>query len=764
MEYQEYIEGKRWRTGFDGLEPPDALHDSLFDFQLAVCRWAIAKGRAAVFLDCGLGKCRISLEWARAVVEQTGGSVLVLAPLAVGHQFKMEAAAIGISDMVHLCRQAEDVRPGINVTNYERVERFNAASFAGVILDESSILKNHTGYTRNTLISLFAKTPYRLCCTATPSPNDHIELGNHAEFLGVMKHSEMLSTYFINDAGTSQGWRIKKHATQEFWRWVASWAIAMRKPSDLGFDDKGFILPELRIVEHRTDNSPGLLRRRGLLFDTGDRTINAQREARRDSLGTRVDIAAKLAQSKSNGNSEPWLVWCGLNAESDALTAAIPDAVEIRGSDNPDDKEDRLVSFTKGETRVLVTKPSIAGFGMNWQHCSKAVFCGVSHSWEQWYQAVRRIYRFGQKNPVECHVIYSEGEGAVMDNLKRKQQQYVEMSKGMVDAMKEGTLEELGLSQKAADTSYSGIPTIPRWLQGATTPEPRTCARTEVVKDDYAVYNADCVDLVSSLPADSIHFSVFSPPFAQLYTYSDSLSDMGNCRNHGEFFGHFAYLIPELYRVTKPGRLVSFHCMNLPTQKYKDGVIGLVDFRGKLIAAFAEAGWIFHSEVCIWKNPVTAMQRTKALGLLYKQLCKDSTMSRQGIADYMVTMRKPGENPEPVSHEWNVESDVSLPTWQKWASPIWTDINQSDTLQYRSAREQEDEKHICPLQLEVIRRALKLWSNPRDIVLSPFAGIGSEGYVALQQDRRFIGVELKGSYYEQAVANLANARRQTEMF
>jgi DNA modification methylase len=279
------------------------------------------------------------------------------------------------------------------------------------------------------------------------------------------------------------------------------------------------------------------------------------------------------------------------------------------------------------------------------------------------------------------------------------------------------------------------------------------------------MYHADCIEVAKELPNDSVHYTIFSPPFASLYTYSNSDRDMGNCKTHSEFFEHFMFLVGELYRATKPGRLLSFHCMNLPTSKQNNGFIGITDFRGQLISAFQEHGWIYHSEVCIWKDPVTAMQRTKALGLLHKQLKKDSCMSRQGIPDYLVTMRKPGENPERVTHT-NDSFPVTL--WQNYASPVWMDINPSDTLQRESAREDKDERHICPLQLEVIRRAIFLWTNENDTVLSPFGGIGSEGYVALQMKRRFIGVELKESYYKQACRNLAraeaNASAQGDLF
>lgn len=298
----------------------------------------------------------------------------------------------------------------------------------------------------------------------------------------------------------------------------------------------------------------------------------------------------------------------------------------------------------------------------------------------------------------------------------------------------------------------------------------------QTVTDDFALYHGDCVEVTQGIPDNSIHYSIFSPPFSSLYTYSNSERDMGNSANDDEFYKHFRFLVQELYRVTMPGRLVSFHCMNLPTSKAHHGYIGIRDFRGDLIRAFQDAGFIYHSEVCIWKDPVVAQQRTKALGLLHKQIVKDSVMSRQGIPDYLVTMRKPGANQEPVNGcfedyhgEWDepdrskfTTSDdnrnwYSIEVWQRYASPVWMDIRQNDTLQYRGAREEKDERHICPLQLTVIARGIELWSNPGDTVLSPFAGIGSEGYQAIKMGRRFVGVELKESYYNMAVANCQTA-------
>lgn len=274
--------------------------------------------------------------------------------------------------------------------------------------------------------------------------------------------------------------------------------------------------------------------------------------------------------------------------------------------------------------------------------------------------------------------------------------------------------------------------------------------KNQCITDRFAIYNGDSCEIMKEIPSESVHFSVFSPPFASLYTYSNSERDLGNCKNDNEFFEQFKFIVQELYRILMAGRLVSFHCMNLPTSKERDGYIGIRDFRGDLIKLFQECGFIYHSEVCIWKDPVVAMQRTKALGLLHKQIKKDSAMSRQGIPDYLVTMRKPGINPEPVTHT-NESFPVGI--WQKYASPIWTDINPSDTLQGRSAREEKDERHICPLQLQVIKRALNLWTNPNDIVFTPFMGIGSEIVTALEMGRRGAGIELKDSYYHQAELN-----------
>lgn len=724
-DYSSFIGAKRLKAENHGIEP-ESLNPNLFDWQAAVVRWALRKGRACLFEDCGLGKTIQQLAWA----EQIPGPVLILTPLAVAEQTAEEARRFGIEANVS---RDGSVRGQITITNYQQMHRFDIGQFAGLVLDESSILKSQDGKTRKAIVESANRVPYRLACTATPAPNDHVELGNHAEFVGAMTVGEMLARFFVHDAAKTQDWRLKGHAVADFWAWVASWALMIRTPADIGFDGSAFQLPKLTTRIHRVETG---IRAEGELFALPVRSLNDQRSARRQTISDRVARVAEMV----NADAEPWVVWCELNDEGDALTDSIDGAVQVAGSDDEDERRANMLGFAHGSPRVLVTKPKIAGFGMNWQHCNRMAFVGLSHSWEQFYQAVRRSWRFGQTRDVEVHIISTDVEEEILRNIQKKQAAADEMAAEMVSHMRDTMIEEISGESAEFERIETG-----RVDRGAA----------------WTMHHGDCVDVVRSLKSESIGYSVFSPPFASLYTYTDDARDMGNCGNADEFFAHFNFLIPELFRVLKPGRLVSFHCMDLPTSKSRDGFIGLTDFRGDLIRAFVEAGFILHSQVCIWKDPVTAMQRTKALGLLHKQIKKDSCLSRQGIPDYIVTMRKPGDNLEPVSH---TAEDFPVTLWQRYASPVWMDINPSDTLQFRSARDHEDERHICPLQIEVIRRALKLWSNPGDVVLSPFAGIGSEGVVSLECGRKYVGVELKPSYFKAACENLRTHESQGSLF
>jgi len=740
--YQDFINAKTQAAKAVGFDPV-AFTAPLFPFQRDIVTMACRVGRFCIWADCGMGKTAMQLEWAHQVHQYTGGNVLVLAPLAVAHQTVREGAKFGID--CNFAATQHGVKAGITITNYEKLAHFDADSFAGVVLDESSILKAYTGKIRNQIIKSFEQTPFRLACSATPAPNDHMELGNHAEFIGVMTRTEMLAMFFVHDGGDTAKWRIKGHAKDKFWEWVCSWAVTIRKPSDLGYDDGDFILPALEINdctveaerEAVTDDDGQMA-----LFAMEARTLSEQRKVRKASLQMRVDVAAELA----NSNTDQWLIWCNLNDESKALVAAIDGAVEVCGADSDEHKRQAAIDFQDGMIRVLVSKPSIFGFGLNFQCCHNVAFVGLSHSYEAFYQAIRRCWRFGQQQPVNAYIIYDVSEGRVVENIRRKEIDSIAMAESMVIIMKQQTMEQLKKIQRQV------APHITEHKSG----------------NDWDMYMGDCVESIKQIDSDSIHYSIFSPPFSSLYTYSNSDRDMGNSRNDQEFFNHFVFLAKELHRVMMPGRLISFHCMNLPSSKSRDGFIGVKDFRGDMLRIFQAAGFVFHSEVCIWKDPVTAMQRTKAIGLLHKQVRKDSALSRQGIPDYLVTVRKLGDNPEPCAGPFTEFAGEDAPVktgdaikdsiniWQRYASPVWMDINPSDTLQYRSARANEDERHICPLQLEVIRRGLQLWSNPGDLVLSPFAGIGSEGYCSLQAGRRFVGFELKPSYYNCAVKNLAD--------
>ena len=751
MSYQQFLSAKRQTIEAVGFDPEQFIAP-LFPFQRDIVTMACRVGRFCIWADCGMGKTAMQLEWASQVCRNTKGNVLILAPLAVSRQTVREGAKFGIS--CSFAATQADVQPGITVTNYEKLVHFDPSAFDGVVLDESSILKAYTGKIRNQIIESFAQTPFRLACSATPAPNDHMELGNHAEFIGVMTRTEMLAMFFVHDGGDTAKWRLKGHAVSKFWEWVCSWAVTIRKPSDLGYSDDTFILSALEIndctVETPREAVTDDIGQMGL-FAMEAKTLSDQRQVRKASLQLRVEAAAELA----NSNSEQWLIWCDLNDESSALAAAIDGAMEVTGSDSDQHKEDAMLRFQEGAIRVLVSKPSICGFGMNFQQCHNVAFVGLSHSYEAFYQAIRRCWRYGQQQPVQAHIIYDVAEGAVVQNIRRKENNSTAMAEAMVSIMKESTMQQLKKIQRQI------MPHVTDHKTGR----------------DWDLYMGDCIESIGKLDDDSIHYSIFSPPFASLYTYSNSERDMGNSKNDQEFFDHFVYLAKELHRVLMPGRLISFHCMNLPSSKERDGFIGVKDFRGDMLRIFQAAGFVFHSEVCIWKDPVTAMQRTKAIGLLHKQVRKDSALSRQGIPDYLVTVRKLGDNPEPCAGPFTDfagenaprksgdEIKDSINIWQRYASPVWMDINPSDTLQYRSARANEDERHICPLQLDVIRRGMQLWSNPGDVVLSPFAGIGSEGYVALEQGRKFVGFELKPSYFNCAVKNLqvAESAKQTTL-
>lgn len=717
MDYLDFLQQKQKTHIESGFEIND-LNSNLFDFQKFIVKRALKAGKYAIFADCGLGKTLMQLEWAYQVQKHTNKPVLILMPLAVKGQTMQESEKFGIDTT------------NIHFYNYEQLENINCLIYSGVVLDESSILKNFEGATKKQIIDLFSKTPYKLACTATPSPNDPMELGNHSEFLDVMSRNEMLAMYFVHDGGETAKWRLKGHAVKLFYQFIGSWAIMLNKPQDIGFIMDGYNLPSLNLIERQIKTPK---RNNGILFnDTAISATNFNQELRLTKL-ERIDEVIKIV----NTSTENFIIWIKQNEEGEYLKKLIPEAVEVKGSDTPEYKEKMLLGFANNQFRVLITKTKIAQFGLNYQNCRNQIFASLDFSFEGLYQAIRRSYRFGQKNEVNIYLISTDTMSNVIQSINNKQKQFElmqdEMSKAINANLKNKFMQSGNYDTTGIETEY------------------------------YKIQRGDSVQLIKQIPDESIGLSVFSPPFAELYTYSSHIEDMGNSKDYNEFLIQFGFLVKELYRILKQGRNIAVHCMDLPIQKGKEGYIGLRDFSGMIRESFEKEGFVYHSRVTIWKDPVVEMQRTKALGLLHKQIKKDSTMSRVGIPDYVMIFRKDGERLDPVT---NTELPVDL--WQKYASPVWMDIDYGNTLQgYRNGRDENDEKHICPLQLDTIERLIHLYSNKGDTVFTPFMGIGSEVYQAVKMERKGIGFELKESYYDLAKKNLASlmeTKKQISLF
>ena len=718
-DYEKFLATKV-KTRTDGGFVADTLNPNLFPFQEFIVKRALKAGKYAIFADCGLGKTLMQLSWAEAVAKHTGGRVLILAPLAVRGQTIAEGERFGI-DM-----------SGIEVQNYEQIDNIDCDSYAGIVLDESSILKNFTGVYKRKIIENFGNTPYKLACTATPAPNDLNEIGNHSEFLDVMDSADMRMRWFVRDEEMNN-YRLKGHAESDFYGWISSWSSVLRSPSDLGFDSRGYDLPALHFetIEISTDKKDN-----GKLFN--DSSVNATEFNRelKVTLAPRIEAVAEIV----NASSEQFIIWVNQNEEEERVCELIPDAVAVRGSDSPEKKEQRLIGFGKGEYRVIVTKKKIAQFGLNWQNCHNQVFAALDFSFEGLYQAIRRSYRFGQKNEVNIYLVTTDTMQNVTESIQFKQDQFNKMMEEITKNVNTRAYElKMDYERKRIDT------------------------------EDYTLMNGDSCELIKEIPSDSIHLSVFSPPFSTLFTYSDNLRDMGNCNDDAQFFEQTKFLLSELYRITMPGRLVCVHTKDIARYKNSSGYSGIWDFTGDYHRAMEAAGFKYHSKVTIWIDPVLEMQRTKTQRLLYKQLTSDSSYTGIGMPEYVTIFRKWEGNEDdwtPITNK--TRDNFPLDTWQKWASPVWMDIQRTNVLNnYRGARDEKDEKHICPLQLDVIERCIGLWSNKGETVFTPFMGIGSEVFQAVKMERKGMGIELKPSYFEIAKRNCASAvqeKSQLQLF
>lgn len=755
--YLDFLATKKIRVEKSGFEVPSSnLNSMLFNWQKEITHWSLAMGRSAIFADCGLGKTPMQLEWANQVIKRTNGNVLILAPLAVSIQTQREGDKFGIP--VTVIREQADIRPGINITNYDRLcnrdgsWRFDPDQFVALVADESSMLKALSSKRRKQVTAYARHFIYRLACTATPAPNDYVELGNTADFLGICTQAEMLSMFFINankehtfyyggkaytKKGSNKGgqeWRLRHLAENDFFQWLSSWAMCITKPSDFGYDDAGFILPELNI--HLETVQMDGYAPDGQLFFTGLGGVSGRAKIRHDTLDQRLDMLKSLI---ANSPDDQWVVWCGLNKEQKLIEDAFSDeCASISGALSTDQKMSRLDQWLSKEKRVLISKIKILGFGTNLQQAHKMAFFGLNDSWEQYYQAVRREYRYMQENPVDVHIILSNLETGIYENVMRKDAMAARLREGLIDQIR----------------SYGA--------GGLSVKETKRSSYTEdtVKGENWTAMLGDSCERLREVESNSIHLSVYSPPFADLYTYTDLDRDLGNSRDWDEFFAHYAYIVRELLRVHKQGRLTCVHTMDIPAMAQKDGYIGTRNFPGEVIRAYTREGWIFHGRAFVQKNPQAQAIRTHSQALLFVQFGKDSTRCRPALIDQILIFRKPGENAIPVSPPKNKEADNE--TWINWAHGIWTGIRESDTLQYSKARGAGDEKHICPLQLETIKRCIILYSNPGETVLTPFGGIGSEGYMAVKLGRKAILCELKKSYFVKLVANMNKAEAEAQ--
>lgn len=762
MTYQDFLNTKKRlhkKTGFEIDE--NKLNINLFPFQKYIVKKALKSGKYAIFADCGLGKTIMQLDWARQVSLHTNKPVLILCPLAVAAQTIKEGGKFGIEVQKI---KSEIIGQGIFISNYEQLENIDCSIFSGIVLDESSILKNFTGHYKNLIIELFKTTPYKLACTATPSPNDLNEIGNHSQFLNVLDAQDMRSKWFVRDEGMNN-YRLKQFGKIDFYGWISNWATMISKPSDLGFSNKGYDLPSLNVIEHEiiTDLKLGS----GRLFNEGHvnaTNFNAElRGTKEKRLQKVIDIC-----EKTEGQI---LIWVKQNEEGEWLRKRLNDCKEVKGNAKIEYKESTLLAFANNEFRILITKAKIAQFGMNFQNCACQIFPSLDFSFESYYQQVRRSYRFGQINEVNINLIKTDTMENISKTIDKKEKQFIEMQTEMnknINSHTYGLLNEY--------------------------------ERKEIKTNDYLLIKGDSCIEIKIIPDNSVDLIIFSPPFSSLFTYSNYVHDMGNNDSHEDFFKQYSFLLKDLYRILKPGRLMCCHTKDLGVYKNSSGYTGQYDFTAEHTKSVLNENFKLHSKITIWTDPVLEMQRTKTQRLLYKQITSDSSKTGVGMAEYITVFKKWEGDEETWNPITNLnKQNFDLNTWQEWASPVytenlmnydkidlintirylkseifknqfqcndnlpthwlddvWFDIKRTDVLNGKEGTSMGDEKHIAPLQLEVINRCVNMWSNKGEVVFTPFGGIGSEPVMSLRNGRKAIAIELKDSYYDVLCKNVRN--------
>ena len=546
MTYTEFIENKTFNHADYGFDVDESkLNPMLFDFQKHIVKWALKKGRCAIFADCGLGKTLMQLEWANQIYNMDRSAlILILAPLSVNKQTYQEGKKFNIN--VNICRSMDDVKTGINIANYEMLDHFDCSKFAAVVLDESSILKSYSGKYRTEIINKFNNTKYKLSCTATPAPNDYTELGNQSEFLNIMSRKEMLAVYFTHDGSDTSNWVLKGHSETAFFEFLSEWSIWVSKPSDIGFKDEKFKLPKLNIINKTI--GVDLTKNTGdMLFRIPDLSASNYYKEKKITIPEKIECLKKIIKENKD---DQFIIWCDTNEESDIISKSIKKSVEIKGCDSIQKKEQATDDFKAGKINILVSKTSIFGFGLNFQNCNNMIFFGMDYSYENYYQGMRRIYRFGQKKACNIYVIIAETEKNILNVVLEKESRNEKIFENM--CLKINEIKRKNNMKEYVEKKENGL--------------------------NFTAYCGDSIELIKTIPENSVDFSVFSPPFAELYVYSDSPRDMGNSKDYDVFFKHFEFLIKDLYRILKSGRLCSVHCIDIPAMKERDGYIGIKDF------------------------------------------------------------------------------------------------------------------------------------------------------------------------------------------
>jgi superfamily II DNA or RNA helicase len=659
MEYTKFLESKRITVEPVGFEVnDDDINPLLYDYQRDIVKIALWKGRFLLLQDCGLGKAPESIEWAHHVHKHTGKPVLIVAPLGVTYQLEQESKKF--NRPIRRIRQPDEMGMTNVVTNYEMLHKFSdcADQFGGIVFDESSIFKALASKTRKVAGQIADQIPYRLCASATPSPNDYDELLRQAEILGIMKEKEAKALFFIQDGNQANKWRLKGHAADDFWEWVSNWAVAMRIPSDLGYSDEHFTRADLHIHEIVVPGKPykddeGQMS----LFPIQAKTMTERRAARKSTIVERVSVMRDLLNGSGGikeyipdfSDDEPMIIWRQFLAEADETRKQIPDAVDIRGSMSQAEKESRIFDFSNGDSQIIVTDPRMFGHGMNWQHSRVQFFIGLSDSYESIYQAIRRQWRNFQLRDVHVFFITASTEGAVVKNIKRKEIQHNEMYDQIVSRMAKHYskhVEQIGRQEM----EYK--------VDNFTT-------------ENSTVYLGDSVEMLQNEPDDSINLTITSVPFPGMYTYTNSARDAGNCATGEETTEHIRYIMEQVYRVTAPGRLCCIHLTQEPLFKWKDGHVGRLDFRGDVIRMMQEIGFIYWSEVSIVKNPQMKAMRTNDSGLTQASVHKDMTRAAPAMNDYVVIFKKLGDGSpvpaliSPKYDKWNLRINHNCCHYQR---------------------------------------------------------------------------------------------------